>query len=465
MYIQFQQKLPVIRDVDAVVVGAGPAGLGAAIAAARNGASTLVFDAAGCIGGMATGGGVGPFMTSFDVSGEYMVVRGIFEELVDRMVEIGGAISPAKTRNGDSYASYLRIGHNNVCPFKSDALKIIGTRMLRESGAELMLHTQFVQVLTEGSKITGVVAANKDGLVVIKAKMVIDCSGDADVAARAGVPFDIGDRDTGNIQPASLFFRIGNVDTGKVTANMKEHWQEIRPFYGPFSWLLKEYANDWDNFPRGEIGVYEEVDPGIFRVNCSRILDIDATRTGELTRATEIGQEQCLFIFNFLKKHAPGFENAILLDTADTIGVRETRHIQGEYTLTGQEVYDCVLHPDAIACMATNMDTHSKENPGGTLHVPDKPFFDVPYGCLVAKGCDNLLVAGRAISADARAGSAIRMMPSCMAFGQAAGTAAAMAVRAGIPARQVPTDELRALLKRQGAFVGEYTRSLPCEKN
>lgn len=455
MSVHFQQELPILRNVDVVVVGAGPAGLGAAIAAARSGAKALVLDAAGCIGGMATSGGVGPFMTSFDSQGNNMVIRGIFRELVDRMEALGGAIQPGKTRNGDSYASYLRIGHNNVGPFKSDILKLVGTRMLQEAGAERMLHTQFVQVLMEGRRITGVVVANKDGLGVIQAKVVVDCSGDADVAARAGVDFVLGDRETGNIQPASLFFRIGNVDTARVTANMKEHWQEIRPFFGPFSWLLKEYAQDWDNFPRGEIGVYEEVDPGVFRVNCSRILDVDATKTGDLTRATEVGQEQCLFIFNFLKKHAPGFENAILLNTADTIGIRETRHIQGEYTLTGQEVYDCVLHPDAIACMATNMDTHNKDNPGGTLHVPDKPYFDVPYGCLVAKGVDNLLVAGRAISADAQAGSAIRMMPSCMAFGQAAGTAAAMAAAADIPVRKVPTDALRNALTRQGAFVGE----------
>lgn len=454
MSVLFQQELDVIRNVDVVVVGAGPAGLAAAVAAARNGAKTLVFDCAGCIGGMATGGLVAPFMTSYDSTGQQMVVRGIFEELVNRMAEIDGAIHPGGVHAGGSHASYLRIGHNNVGPFKADAFKLMGMRMLREAGAELLLHTQFVQVLREGDKLTGVIVAGKEGLGVIRAKAVIDCSGDADVAARAGVPFVIGDRESGNIQPASLFFRVGNVDTARVTENMNAHWGEIRPFFGPFSWLLKQYSEDWGDFPRAEICVFEEVDPGVFRVNCSRILDVDATRTGDLTRATEIGQEQCQFVFNFLKKHAPGFENAVLLATADTIGIRETRHIQGEYTLTGKEVYDCVIHPDAIACMATSMDTHNRDNPGGTLHAPDKPFFTVPYPCLVARGVDNLLVAGRAISADAQAGSAIRMIPSCMAFGQAAGTAAAMAVRQSIPVRAVDVVTLRETLTRQGAFVG-----------
>ena len=455
MSVMFQQELPIYRSVDVVVVGAGPAGIGAAVAAARNGAKTLVFEAHGCIGGMGTSGMVSPFMTSYDAPCENMIIRGVFEELVNRMVEIGGAVDPKDVRNEQPYASYFHIGHNNVTPFDPHAFKLIGMRMLRESGAELLLQTQFVNVIKDGDRITGVVINNKDGLSVIEAKIVIDCSGDADVAARAGVNYIMGNEEDGNLQPASMFMRIADADMDVVNAHMAEHSDEIKPFFGPFSWIIKEFPEDWDNFPRGEICIFADVTPGEFSINCSRILDIDATKAEHVTRATMIGQEQCQHIFQFMKKHAPGFENSRIIATADAIGIRETRHIEGEYKLTGDEVAACKVHEDAIACMATNMDTHNKDNPGGSFFIPKNgPFFTVPYLCLVPKGISNLLVAGRAISADAIAGSAIRMMPSCMAFGQAAGTAAAMCAAQGIAPKNVDVQVLRKTLVEQGQFVG-----------
>ncbi|MBQ3011425.1 MAG: FAD-dependent oxidoreductase [Oscillospiraceae bacterium] len=456
MSVMFQQELPVYRSVDVVVVGAGPAGIGAAVAAARNGAKTLVFEAHGCIGGMGTSGMVSPFMTSYDAPCEKMIIRGVFEELVNRMVEIGGAVDPKNVRNEQPYASYFHIGHNNVTPFAPHAFKLIGMRMLRESGAELLLQTQFVNVIKDGDRITGVVINNKDGLSVIEAKIVIDCSGDADVAARAGVNYIMGNEEDGNLQPASMFMRIADADMDVVNAHMAEHSDEIRPFFGPFSWIIKEFPEDWDNFPRGEICIFADVTPGEFSINCSRILDIDATKAEHVTRATMIGQEQCQHIFQFMKKHAPGFENSRIIATADAIGIRETRHIEGEYKLTGDEVAACKVHEDAIACMATNMDTHNKDNPGGSFFIPKNgPYFTVPYLCLVPKGISNLLVAGRAISADAIAGSAIRMMPSCMAFGQAAGTAAAMCAAQNIAPKDVNVQNLRQTLVAQGQFVGD----------
>ena len=266
MSVMFQQELPVYRSVDVVVVGAGPAGIGAAVAAARNGAKTLVFEAHGCIGGMGTSGMVSPFMTSYDAPCDNMIIRGVFEELVNRMVEIGGAIDPKGVRNEQPYASYFHIGHNNVTPFDPHAFKLIGMRMLRESGAELLLQTQFVNVIKDGDRITGVVINNKDGLSVIEAKIVIDCSGDADVAARAGVNYIMGNEEDGNLQPASMFMRIADADMDVVNAHMAEHSDEIKPFFGPFSWIIKEFPEDWDNFPRGEICIFADQNTVVFDV-------------------------------------------------------------------------------------------------------------------------------------------------------------------------------------------------------
>ncbi|MBQ0026625.1 MAG: FAD-dependent oxidoreductase [Lachnospiraceae bacterium] len=455
MSVTYTQELPVLYDADVLVIGAGPAGIGAAISAARNGANTVVFDIHGCVGGMATIGMIGPFMTSYDASCKNMIIRGIFEELENKMIAVGKAIDPAVVRNEGRYASFFHIGHNNVGPFDRQYLKLFATRLIIESGAKLLLHTQFIDVLKEGNKITGVVVANKDGMGVIKAKQFVDCTGDADVAAKAGVNYELGDSITGNMQPMSMFLRVSHVDSQQVEKEMREHSAEIRPFFGPYSWLIKEKAEDWGDFPRGEVCVFGDVEEDEFRLNVTRILNADGTKTEDLTRAEIEGLEQAHRVFNFMKKNAKGFENARLAEIADTIGIRETRHIEGEYRLSGDEVANCVVQPDAIACMATNMDNHNLNDPGGSLMPPTKgEYFGVPYLCLVAKGVDNLLVAGRAISADPIAASATRMMPCCMAFGQAAGTAAAIAFKNNQKPKDVDVQALRQTLRDQGAFVG-----------
>ena len=456
MSVTFQQELPIYKEVDVLVAGAGPAGVGAAVAAARNGADTLVIEANGCVGGMATMGGVGPFMTSYDANHENMIIRGVFEELVERMVAMGGAIHPGEVHNEEPHSSFYRLGHNNVGPFDQEAFKLAASRMIREAGAALLLHTQFIAVLKEGDRIGGVVIANKAGLGVVRAKVVVDCTGDADVAARAGCPYVVGSEEDGNIQPASLFLRLYNVDTPRVAEHMAQHREEIRPFYGPYSWLIRERPQAWGDIPRAEVGVFADVQEGEYRLNVTRVLDVDGTKAEDLTRAELEGLEQAHKVFRFMRENAVGFENARMIGTAATIGIRETRHIRGEYRLTGEEVAACRVPEGTIAVMATNMDTHNRDNPGGSFIVPTAgPYFGVPYLCLVPKGADNLLVAGRAISADALAGSAVRMMPSCMAFGQAAGVAAAMAAAADIPPRDVDVAALRRKLTDQGAFVGD----------
>lgn len=228
--VQFSKELPVYRDVDVLVVGAGPAGIGAAVCAARNGARTFVFDSMGCVGGMATNGLVGPFMTVYDAKSEKQIIKGIFEEMVQRMIRIGGAIHPDEVRSKTSRAGFYLIGHDHVGPFDHEAFKLVATEMIQEAGAELLLHTQFVDVLREDDRITGVIIANKDGMSVIRAKIIIDCTGDADVAARAGVNFELGRVEDGNMQPVTLFFRVCNVDTERLAAHIKEHEHENPAF-------------------------------------------------------------------------------------------------------------------------------------------------------------------------------------------------------------------------------------------
>ena len=453
--VTFSREIPVCRDVDVLVVGAGPAGIGAAVCAARQGAKTLVFDQNGCVGGQATVGMVGPFMTSFDARNERMVIRGIFEEIVERMKALGGAVDPALIEACQPMSGFYSIGHAHVGPFDHECLKQVATEMILESGAELLLHTQFVDVLMDGERIAGVVVANKSGMSVIRAKVVVDCSGDADVCVRAGVGFELGNVNDGNIQAATLFFRVGNVDTPRLKAHMAEHQSEIKPFFGPFSWLIREKADEWD-VPRGEICMFESPRAGEYRMNVTRILDVDGTNVEDLTRAEVEGLRQAHKVFDFLKKYAVGFENAVFLGTADTIGIRETRHIDGIRRLTVDEVKVCAVPEDSIAVMATNMDTHHRNDLGGSYitHTAG-PFFGVPYGCLVPRGVSNLLMAGRALSADAMAGSATRMIPCCMVFGQAAGTAAAMAAQSGVAPADVNVPELRESLRAQGACLGD----------
>jgi hypothetical protein len=454
--VAYQKELPVYREVDVLVAGAGPAGICAATAAARGGAKVLVIDENGCVGGAATVGLVGPFMTSFDAKSEKMVIRGMFKEVVDEMVALGGAIDPALIPGGHPKSGFYKIGHDHVGPFDHECFKSVCTEIIRQSGAQLLLHTKFLDVMMDGDAINGVVIANKSGMSVVRAKIVIDCTGDADVAVRAGANYELGNIDTNNLQPATLFFRVYNVDTERVAAHMQEHAHEIRPFYGPYSWLIREKQEEWGDVPRAEVCMFEGVVPGEYRLNVTRILDIDGTNAEDLTRAEIEGMRQAHKVFDFMKKHAPGFENARFMGTASAIGIRETRHIEGIKKLTADDVNACRVPEDSIAVMATCMDTHNRSDPGGTFYpLTNGPYFGVPYGCLVPKGLSNLLVAGRALSADSVAASATRMIPCCMVFGQAAGAAAAMAVSGETSPAQVDVDALIAKLKDQGAYLGD----------
>ncbi|MBE6929675.1 MAG: FAD-dependent oxidoreductase [Ruminococcaceae bacterium] len=447
------------ENADVLIIGGGPAGLCAALASARAGANTLLIEQAGFCGGMATAGLVAPFMTCYDSGGKTMLIRGLFEEIVDRLVDMGGALHPSGIPAASAFTSYITAGHIHVTPFRAEALKLLADRMLKEAGVKVLYHTSFVDAITEGERVKRVIIARKEGLCAIDAKVIVDCTGDGDCAAAAGVPYTMGNG-AGRMQPATMFFRIGNVDSAKIDADIEANWSNFYRKdgvnYRSLHWWVSRAreAGDW-TLNRVSIGLFRGVDEDEWSINTSRIMGIDGTCSESLTDGEQIGREQADEIFRFLKKYVPGCENAKLLQTGSTLGIRETRHIHGMKTLSLDDILECRVPDDAIMLAANSVDVHGRFGPTSNeyITIPEGKYYGIPYGCLVPENRSNLLVAGRCLSADSEAAGAVRVMPPCMGMGQAAGTAAALACLSGSDVRTLDTARLRSELEKRGVLL------------
>jgi hypothetical protein len=454
--IDYKPRVPVVRECEVLVVGGGPAGIGAAVGAAKTGAGTILVERYGFLGGNATASLVGPFMTSYSADGKTQLIRGVFDELVRRMEEIGGAIHPSKVPAAVAKSAYMKHGHIGVTPFDPEAVKLVAAEMCLEAGVELMLHTSFVDPILEADVVRGAVLHNKGGLQAVLAKSTVDCSADADVAARAGVPFKKGRESDGLTQPMTMFFRVGNVDGAAVAAYFREHPEEIEQRMAFSSCIKAAQANGDYTIPRERLSLYESPQEGVWRVNVSRILGVDGTKVEDLTRAEVEGRRQVMEILRFLRKYVPGFADCTLIDTGAQVGVRETRRIEGEYTLTLDDLIDGRDFEDTIAYCAYPVDIHDPKGAGGGISNRGETAnaYQIPFRCLVPRDVEQLLVAGRCVSATHEALGAIRVMPPSFAMGEAAGTASALAVQEGVPPRRVPVGWLRQTLREHGAYLG-----------
>lgn len=448
-----QVKIPVTRsfDCDVLVIGGGTAGTGAAICSARHGAKTILAERNGVLGGTATAGLVAPFMSSTTPDGKTFLIRGVYEDLVNRMIAQGGAIHPLEAQIG-SWTAYRDKGHHGLTTFDYECLKRTMEQMCTEAGVDLMYHMLFIKADTRKGRIKATYFATKDGIWKITAKQYIDCTGDGDLAAQAGVPMVYGDGEGGENQAVSLFFTVRGVDKAKMDAHNAKCLAE-----GDYEgqWYMNEIkaAREKGEFPswRNKIALFENLD-GTYTVNMAQSDGVDGLDPKQVTDAEVEGRVQCAEIVKFLRKYVEGCENVELNSTAADLGVRETRRIEGVYTATTEDAKNSVKYPDPIFCCANSMDIHRKGFVEYVARNTNEPFY-LPYRSLLPLNVDNLLVAGRCAAAERPVMAAVRVMPPCFAMGQAAGTAAALSVKDGIGPKDLNPDKLVQTLKEDGVYL------------
>jgi len=457
--IEPQKVIKIAQRKQVVVVGGGTAGAVAAIAAARNGADTLMVERFGCLGGTWTGG----LMIHADIRHAYydripheeVVVRGLYEEIIERCRELDGVIEEYLFK--ERLLSYI----GGIECFDPEILTYVLASMARESNVDLLLHTIATEAILDKNELRGIVIENKSGRQAILGEVFIDCTGDADIAAMAGVPFEKGRREDGKMQPVSLGFRIGNVDMDKFMNKYGREKKQIQigiepevAFRHPFRAEV-DAARKKGEYPTPKgITIHMTSVKNVLYVNATRVHDVDATDGKNVSDAELVARDQVMGLVRFFSKYIEGCENVFLIDTGNQIGIRESRRIIGEYVVTSEDILSGRRFEDAIAKSAQRMDEHSP-NGGTTTFKPLTPgrTYQIPYRCLVPKSVERLLVAGRCVSATRAAQASLRTVPNCVSMGQATGTAAALSVEREIMPRYLDVSSLQEKLISQGVLI------------
>jgi len=422
-----------VRDrYDVVVAGAGSAGSVAAIASARAGASTLLVDRLGFMGGTSTA--VLDTFYAFWTPGDRprRVAGGIGWEVAERLTADGAAFRRPNTYGAGTGVTY-----------DPEALKVLWEQLAEAAGADLLLHTWVTGTRVEDGRLAAIRIWNKGGERWVEASAFVDASGDADVCALAGVPHDA-PSDGGAVQALSTLFKVANVDTDRAAAvPRKELWRLMAEAVAEGAYRLPRIEGSWHRTPA----------EGVILVHMTRVPDVDATDPGQLTRAEVAGRRQVVEYHRFLRDRVAGFERSAIVATSPAIGVRESRRVHGDYRLTREDVLAGRRFPDEIALCGAPIEDHGSGADTAWRYVGEAGVYGIPYRTLLPAGVEGLLVAGRCFSATHDAHASARSMATCMAMGEAAGTAAALAAAVGITPRQVSTGLLRERLALGGAVL------------
>lgn len=418
--MQVTTEITLKDEYDVIVVGSGPAGIAAAVNAARGGVKTLLIESQGRVGGIATAG----YMSHW--TGR--VGNATYWEILRRSNEKSGK-EPT---------------HKYIDP---ELLTITYIEMLEESGVDCLLYTTVFDVIKQNGAVKGVYCCNKNGLTAYKAKVVIDASGDGDVAYKAGVEYVKGRETDGKMQPVTLMFKVGGVDTERAV------------FAGSFETLVQTQKGELQALakkllpaPAGHVLLYPSTVPGVVTCNMTNVTDVDGTKAEDLTKAELVTRKQLLPIVQFLREYVPGYENCFIVGSASLIGVRETRHFKGEKSITEGDILAARRFDDYVVFGAWfNFDVHNLTGSGLDKTGSQKGFkqaepYTIPYGCLLPQKVDGLLLSGRNISGTHLAHSNFRVMPICVGTGEAAGVAAALAVKQGKSVREITATQIQQII-------------------
>ena len=427
---------------DVIVAGGGPAGIAAAVSSAREGAETLLIEATGALGGMSTMGLVPAWCPFSDR--EKIIYRG----LAQRIFEEGRRQMPHLNPNSLDWV-----------PIDPEIMKVVYDDLCAEFGVHVLFGTVLSDAEAEDGEVKALLVTNKAGLSVYRAKVYVDCTGDADLAAMAGAPFHLGDDDPAYpLQESSLCFSVGGVNDGAYVRGINLHTSN------PAAPVHAMAASEEYPFVKDVHFCHAHIAEGAVGFNAGHIRELsDGTDPEQLSRAYAVGRKKARDVLRGLKAMQPdSFGNAYLSETAPLMGVRETRRIVGDYTLTREDYLARRTFPDEIARNSYYLDVHGRTKPKPGMPEPageektarygPGESHGIPYRCLTPRGFSNLLAAGRCISADRDVLGSVRVMPNCFTTGEAAGLAAAMCAKEDLDVHKVNTEDLRSGLRAYGAY-------------
>jgi ribulose 1,5-bisphosphate synthetase/thiazole synthase len=445
------REIAVRQEVDVLVVGGGPAGIMAAQAAAAEGLKVMILESRGYLGGNLTIGL--PILSYLGRKGN-QIIKGLPQKFIDRLRERDAA--------SDHRPCQLHVSLTIINP---DEAKRVAFEIMEECGVEVLLYAFMADVICEDNKVKGVIIESKAGREAILAKCVIDCTGDADVAYRAGVECHKGDKE-GGMQPPTLMFQMKSVNVQQlrdaITGNPEEFDMDIMPHEqfreGKFITVglrnrIRKAQEAGIEIPVARTILITGMRDDEIWVNMSRVNGVDSTKPESYTYGEMTARKQIYQIKRYLREYVPGFEQAYMAQVAAFMGIRESRVIVGKYVLTDEDIVSCRRFDDTIAVASYPVDIHHAKGGDCTLYYCDD-CYDIPYRCLIPAQIEGLLVAGRCSSMSHEAMASTRVMSTCMALGEAAGRAARLAVKAGVEPSQVDVEKLRAELRQTGAYLG-----------